>query len=115
MHRQAGILDQGHRDFARETPGQLLRLDDRLGHCAPRKMSTGCTLAALRAGNRPAQRAAPIAKAAAIANCGQFQSIGNGTGSLLPGNFNRICISPSIKPAPNGSPKALPVNPNSTL
>ena len=35
-----------------------------------------------------------------------------GTGSLLPGNLSRICISPSISAAPKGNPKTLPANPN---
>src|SRR5438105_1322305 len=65
MHCEAGLLDQRHRDFPGETSGQPFRLDHRFGHCAPRRMSTGLTLAALRAGNRPALRAAAIAKAAA--------------------------------------------------
>src|SRR5262249_19468318 len=70
-HGEGGILAQCHRDFAGKTPGKTFRHDHSLCHCAPRKMLTGCTPAALRAGNRAAQSAATIAKAAAIANCGQ--------------------------------------------
>src|SRR6185437_1258118 len=107
------VADQRHRHVSRQRPRQFLGPQQHR-HVPPRRMSTGRTFDALRAGRKAAATAAKKANTPAMANCSQPQSIGMLVGWLVPGKRNVRRPSEYMMAAPSGNPRTHPSPPRIT-